>query len=174
MSDPLQTLTTAGISPLFSSVQGKVGLTKQSLLAAAVAAYVGALVAFVTFQLWRFQTGADASMCPTEADWDRWCAGGELLLALVFDFLWALYGWPFAFVLTAPCALALGRLAPRLELHLVEPSLARAQYALGAALGLAAGLLLQEVVAALFAAFAGVWIFRRARYGRSRSCSPVP
>ena len=108
-------------------MQGKVGLTKQSLLAAAVAAYVGALVAFVTFQIWRFQTGADASMCPTEAgDWDRWCAGGELLLALVFDFLWALYGWPFAFVLTAPCALALGRLAPRLELHLVEPSLARA------------------------------------------------
>ena len=145
------------------------------MLAAAVAAYVGALVTFVTFQIWRFKVGADASMCPAEAgDWGRWCAAGELLLALLFDFLWAVYGWPFAFVLTAPCALALGRLAPPLELRLVEPSLARAQYALGAALGLVAGLFLQEVVAALLAAFAGVWIFRRARYGRTHSRSRAP
>src|SRR4051794_10280305 len=91
-------------------------LTKQSLMAAVVAAYVGALVSFLIFQVWRFQTGADARICPVGArELSDWCTIGELSLAFLFDFLWAVYALPFALILTIPCAIVLGRLAPHLE-----------------------------------------------------------
>jgi hypothetical protein len=141
------------------------GLTKQSLVAAVGAAYVGALVFFVLDLVWRFQTGADARICPVGSrDLLDWCTIGELSLAFLFDFLWALYGLPFALVLTAPCALGLGRLAPYLEERISGGSLASAEYGLGASLGAAAGALLGALLAGLAAACAGVWIFRRLRY----------
>jgi hypothetical protein len=155
-------------------VQTRTGLNKQSLIAAAVAAYVGALVSFLIFQVWRYQTGADASMCPAgSADLRHWCGIGELSLAFVFDFLWALYGFPFALVLTAPCALALGQLAPSLEREFTGRTLALVQYGLAAAVGLIAGLLLGAVAAGLAAAGAGVWVFRRTRYLKSPPREPM-
>ena len=141
-------------------------------MAAIVAAYIGALVSFLVFQIWRYQTGADASMCPVGSDdLDHWCGVGELLLAFAADFLWALYGLPVALVLTAPCAFALGFLAPRLESRFAERPLALVQYGLGAVTGLTAGLALggfEAIAAGFFAGCAGVWAFRRARYSRTR------
>lgn len=151
-------------------MKGRTGLTKQSLMAALVAAYVGALVSFLIFQVWRFQTGADARICPVGArELSDWCTIGELSLAFLFDFLWALYGLPFALILTVPCAIVLGRLAPHLEKRLAGAPLALAQYGLGASLGVAAGVLLGAVAAGLVGACAGVWIFRRLRYREARA-----
>lgn len=146
-------------------MQGNTGLAGQSLKAAAVAAYVGSLVIVLTFQFWRYQTGADARMCPIGSrDLTDWCTIGELSLALLFDFLWALYGTPFALVITIPCAIALGSLAPPLERRADGFLVALVQYGLGITFGVAVGLLLQAVTAGLIAACAGVWTFRRARY----------
>ena len=146
-------------------MQRNAGLTTQSLTAALGAAYVGVLVSYMVFQVRGIQTNVDAFICPfgPREMWDG-CTIGELSLAFLFDFLWALYGLPFAFVLTAPCAVGLGRLSPRLEQRLAGRSLALAQYGLGASLGLVAGALIGEALAGLAAACAAVWIFRWIRY----------
>lgn len=128
---------------------------------------MGALASFLLFQIWRFQTGADARICPVGSrDLSDWCTIGELSLAFLFDFLWALYGLPFALVLTVPCALGLGRLAPHLEQRLTGRLLALAEYGLAAVLGVAVGAVLGTVVGGLAGACTGVWIFRRLRYRR--------
>ena len=146
-------------------VQTNAGLFKQSLKAAVVAAYVGALISFLIFQVWRYQTGADASICPVgPQDLTDWCTVGELSLAFLFDFLWALYGTPLALVITLPCAVALGSLAPQFESRLRGRALSFVQYGLAAGLGLAVGLIFQAVAEGVIAAFAGAWTFRRARY----------
>jgi hypothetical protein len=150
-------------------MQRKAGLTAQSLIAALGAAYVGAFLSFLLLQLWQFQMAPDARICPVGArGFSDWCTLGELSLALFFDFIWALYGLPFAVVLTIPCAVGLGRLAPVLERRFKGRSLALAQYGLGASLGIAAGALLGPAVAGLAAGCAGVWIFRRLRYPGGR------
>ena len=121
-------------------MQRKAGLTAQSLIAALGAAYVGAFLSFLLLQLWQFQMAPDARICPVGTrGFSDWCTLGELSLALFFDFIWALYGLPFAVVLTIPCAVGLGRLAPVLERRFKGRSLALAQYGLGASLGIAAG-----------------------------------
>lgn len=154
-------------------MSGNKGLAKQCLTAAVAAAYVGALGGFFISSVWRYQTGADASMCPVgSGNLQHLCGIGELSLAFLFDFLWALYGLPFALVLTAPCALALGALAAPLEARLNGRALMIAQYGLAAVLGLVAGLALGVVIAGIFAACTGVWTFRRARYSGSLAQMP--
>lgn len=156
-------------------MERRAGLTKQSLIAALIAAYVAPLVLFVLSFVQRIQTGGDARMCPVGSrDIHDWCTIAEHAGAFLFNFLWALYGLPFALVLTVPFALALGRLAPSLERSLDERALAQAQYGLGAAAGLLAAILLDltfgsvptliTALAGLSAGPAGVWAFRRARY----------
>lgn len=150
------------------TVQIDTGLIKQSVIAAFVAAYVGALISFWISLVWRFQTGADASMCPVGLqDLTDWCTLGEMLLAFSLTFLWALFGTPFALVITLPCAIALGLLAPRIECRLRASALSFVQYGLAAGLGLAVGLILHVVAGGVIAALAGAWTFRRARYSHS-------
>jgi hypothetical protein len=92
------------------------GLTKQSLIAAATAAYGGSWFLFAENLLWRMQTGADARLCPVGSQhFTDWCTLAEGLSAFVFVFLWALYALPFALALTVIPALALGQLAPILD-----------------------------------------------------------
>ena len=149
-------------------VQIDAGLIKQTLKAAFVAAYVGALISFWFSLVWRIQTGADARMCPVGSqDLTDWCTVGELLLAFLLAFLWALYGTPFALVITLPCAIALGLLASPIESRLRASALSFVQYGLAAGLGLAVGLVLHVVAGGVIAAFAGAWTFRRARYSHS-------
>ncbi len=155
------------------TVQTETGLIKQSLEAAFVAAYVGVLISFWISLVWRFQTGADASMCPVGSqDLTDWCTLGEMLVAFSLTFLWALFGTPIALVITVPCAIALGLLAPRIESRLRPSALSFAQYGLAAGLGLAVGLVLHVVAGGVIAALAGAWTFRRARY--SHSVYPLP
>lgn len=144
------------------------GLIKQSLKAAVVAAYVGALISFWISLVWRLQTGADARMCPVGSqDLTDWCTLGEMSLAFSLTFLWALFATPVALVITLPCAIALGLLAPRIESRLRASALSFVQYGLAAGLGLAVGLVLQVVAGGVIAALAGAWTFRRARYSHS-------
>jgi hypothetical protein len=167
---PIPVIDLRRVNPAIERVQGNKSLAKQCLIAAIVAAYVGALVSFMLFQIWRYRTGADATMCPVGSnDLAHWCGIGELSLALLFDFLWALYGLPFALVLTIPCAFALGFLAPRFERSLAGRSLSLVQYGLAAGLGVVAGLALEAIVAGFVGGCAGGWAFRRARYSRTPS-----
>ena len=156
------------------SVQTNSGLTKQSLKAAALAAYVGALATLLFYTIWRIQNGADARMCPIGSrDLTDLCTIGELSLAFLFDAYWAIFALPFALVLTTPCAIVLGRLAPRLENRFEGSSLALMQYGLGMAAGFGVGYLIQAVAAGAIAACAGVWMFRRARYVKAARYSPM-
>jgi hypothetical protein len=133
------------------------------------------LASFLLFTVWRIQTGADARICPVGSQsLSDWCTIGEISIAFVFDLLWALYGLPFALVLTAPCAIGLGRLAPLLEQHLEGRALALVQFGLGLALGLVAGIFLEAVVAGLVASGVGVWVFRHQRYGGKSATTDVP
>jgi hypothetical protein len=151
-------------------------LTGQSLVAALIAAYVAPLILFAFDLVWRIQTGADARICPAGSrELSDWCTMAEMAVAFLFVFLWAIYGLPFAAVITVPIALGLGRLAPRLERKFDARMLAVAQFGLGAASGLIAACLLDvslgdgapsfaTAVAGLLAALMGVCGFRFARY----------
>lgn len=151
----------------------KKSLAEQCLLAALAAAYVGALASFMLFQIWRYRTGADATFCPIGSnDLSHWCGIGELSFALLFDFLWALYGLPFALVLTIPSAFGLGFFAPWLEGKLSSRSQLYAQYGLATALGLLIGSLLGEPLSGLAGALAGAWTFRHARYSNAKESTP--
>jgi hypothetical protein len=151
-------------------------LTKPSLIGAATAAYVGAWLLFAIDLFWRIRTGADARICPPGSqDPTDLCTIAEVAGAFLFVFLWALYGLPFALVLTVVPALVLGRFAPTLESKFEAPTLNVAQYALGAAIGALVMLLFaiatsDDSVAVLtlagfIAGVSGVWAFRRSRYG---------
>lgn len=165
LTTPLRTLTATKLCSLSLGMRTPRSLTGQSLLASVIAAYVGVLASLVVSLIWRVQTGADARICPPESQSLRdWCSIGELSLALFLNLFWALFGVPFALVLTAPCAWGLGRFAPRLERQFESRELAAIQYGLAAIIGMIAGLLLQVVVAGLLSALSGVWIFRRVRY----------
>jgi len=120
------------------------------------------------------QTGVDARLCSVDAG--QWCTIAEGTAAFLFAFLWALYGLPFALVLTIPCAVLVSRLAPTLERELDRSRLRLAQYFLGSGIGIVVAMLFDLVtggevsllmaIAGLSAGFAGVWAFRRQRYPR--------
>lgn len=151
------------------------GLTKQSIIASVVAAYVGAYFALATSLIWRIQAGTSARLCPADVQsLSDWCTVGELSLALVLNFLWAGFGLPFAFVIAAPCALMLGRLAPKLESWMTGRALAAAQFILGALIGLIAGLFFELALAGVLAGVSGVWMFRRYRYPKDFEASKEP
>jgi hypothetical protein len=153
------------------------GLTKQSLIAAATAAYVGPWLIFAIDLGWRIQAGADVRICPIGSqDLTDLCTIAEFLGAYLFVFLWALYGFPFALALTIIPALMLGRLARPLERKIGGMNLGLAQFALGTTAG--AGVMLSlalvtderspatPAIVGMLAAAMGVWAFRRARYRR--------
>jgi len=118
------------------------------------------------------QTGSDARLCSVDAG--QWCTIAEGAAAFLLTFLWALYGFPFALVLTLPGALLVGRLAPMLEREFDVSRIRLVQYSLGTGIGVAVAMLLElatdgkvslrVVVAGLLAGAAGVFAFRRARY----------
>ena len=142
-----------------------------------MAAYVGAWLIFA-IDLWvRIQTGADARICPVGSqDLTDWCTMAENTGAFLFVFLWALYGLPFAFVLTLLPAIALGRLAPALEHNLDGQKLHRIQLALAAAVGSVVMLgfayatgensVSTLAIVGLLAGVAGALAFQRVRYKR--------
>jgi hypothetical protein len=156
-------------------VQKKSDLIRQWFYASVIAAYVGVLGSLSISLFWRIQAGTDARICPADSQTlQDWCTIGEFSLAYLLNVFWALFGIPFALVLTVPCAFALSRLVPTLERHFGAASQAAIQYILAAMLGLLVGLLLQVAVAGLAAALSGVWAFRRVRYPGKLSDQPSP
>lgn len=155
-------------------MKANLGLTKQSLFGAALAAYAGALVALLSSTLWRVQMGSDARMCPEGSrELTDLCTMGELGLAVFFDFLWATIGSLFALVLTVPCALVLGRLSPALERRFEGNMLAIVQYGLASTVGIGVGYFTQMLVPSIAAACSGVWMFRKVRYANASSAPMV-
>jgi hypothetical protein len=163
-----------------SKIEASGGLIRQSGVAAIVAAYTGCLLFFAFDMIWRIQSGADARMCPPGSDSPSdWCTIAEFSLAFLLVPVWALYGLPFALVLTLPTALVLARFAPALETRLYPRELALTQYALGSFAGSAilallaawagerpSGILL-EITCGIVAGIIGVFTFRRRRYQRA-------
>ena len=151
------------------------GLTKQSLIAACAAAYAGSWLLLAVNLFWRIQTGADDRICPVGSqDFTDWCTIAEVSGAFLLVFLWALYALPIALALTVIPALALGRLAPILELRTNDHKVCLAQYVLAAASGVFLMLSLAiatanriettSATAGFVGAVVGTWAFRRARY----------
>ncbi len=140
-------------------------LTNQTISAACVAGYIGAFAGLGMNLIWRIQTGADARICPVGSqDWNDLCTLAEISGAFLLNFIWALFALPFALIVTVPCAMLLGLVAPQLERRLDTLPLAIAQYPLGAFTGLIAGYLLGVSFPGLIGALAGVWVFRLQRY----------
>jgi hypothetical protein len=154
-------------------------LAKQSAFGALVAAYVSPLILFWIDLVWRVRSAADGSICGADAS--AICALAETFGAFLFTFLWALLGLPFAFVITLPCALILGLMAPSLEQRLEQSTLALVQYGLAAAVGVIAGLILDLAsfdsisftwIAGIIGGPCGAWAFRRKRYFGERPSAP--
>ena len=169
------------MAPVGLAKRGRhVSLTRQSIWGAVIAAYVTPLVLFWFDLAWRIRTGADASMCGVDAS--TFCTIAEAIGAFLFTFLWALFGLPLALLVTMPCALVLGRLAPTFEDRFGQRTLGQLQYGLAAAVGVIAGFLVDIAsfgsvscitwVAGMAGGLCGAWAFRQKRYFGPQPATP--
>lgn len=151
------------------------GLTKQSLSAAAIAAYAGSVLMFAIDLTRRIYIGSDADMCSArDGGLSLLCHTAEGALAYLATLYWAVFAFPVALLLCFPVAWALSRFAPALERSCSKNAVRQLQYALAAVSGAAVMLILDvvsgdqiDLVSAITGAITGaiaVFVFRRLRY----------
>ena len=164
------------------------GLTKQSLSAAAIAAYAGSVLMFAMDLTRRIFIGSDADMCSAgHGGLTLLCHTAEGALAYLATLYLAVFAFPVALVLCLPVAWELSRFAPVLERTCSKNAVRQLQYALATVSGAAVMIvddmvsgvqvdLLSPMIGAITGAIA-VLVFRRSRYRTSAgptSPSPAP
>jgi hypothetical protein len=153
------------------------GLTRQSLGAAAIAAYGGSVFMFALDMTYRVNAGSDARSCPVGSrEITDICTVGEYAVAYLFTLLWAAYAFPIAIIFCLPVGYCLGRLAPLLEGQFSPRKVRLLQYLLATLTGFGLMFLFSALsgdadrwpagLIGFIAGAIGVWVFRRMRYSR--------